>query len=148
MKIEPNLPTISMAWLNKNRQNGSNKNTTGSIRPIAGRRASVASCRNVFDINGQVEEVGFDYLPHLQTVHRDGSRAPHGIIEDGQEAGPSGINVNNHGLNADDEDRLSIFSVSTNFDSDDDAEHSENCVGSMEAVEMEISGRNGGKIFI
>lgn len=34
--------------------------------PIVKRRSSIASCRNIFEVDGAVDEVGFDYLHHVQ----------------------------------------------------------------------------------
>lgn len=69
--IEPNYAAICMEWLNRRTSHGSSDTagTSGAQRvqsvQIRGRRASVASCGNMFEIEGTVTEVGFDYLARV-----------------------------------------------------------------------------------
>lgn len=83
--IEPSLPDIAREWLNQTAQVSqvAPMKSTVSTVPIAPnlvlvpstrpapihahqRRASVASCSNIFSVDGSVEELGFDHLPRRQ----------------------------------------------------------------------------------
>lgn len=90
VQIEPNLPAIALAWLNQvappvrpepmapNPPNApiqpmvSNFASVSSIPPIAHalahRRASIASCSNIFSVDGYAEELGFDHLPRNRPI--------------------------------------------------------------------------------
>lgn len=81
--ITPNFAAISMAWLNRRAQlreiqghEDDSANALGQsittqqvqrVQPVQHRtrRASVASCVNMFEVDGTVTEVGFDYLARV-----------------------------------------------------------------------------------
>lgn len=86
--IEPNFHAICLNWLqrtqplnpvnpvvlivpNGNDEAGlSNNQNVPPVAPnesnsITARRVSVASCRNLFEVDGQVEETGFDFLDRV-----------------------------------------------------------------------------------
>lgn len=58
--IEKIFQAICMQWLDRASQVSSEPSRNHSHR-----RYSVASCRNVFEIDGNIAEVGFDHIPHL-----------------------------------------------------------------------------------
>lgn len=83
VSIEPNFKAISMQWLARNTSGTQNANgpspssqsqvaTTSSssdATPLQNRRRfSIASCRNVFEIDGLVQETGFDFLSHVSAA--------------------------------------------------------------------------------
>lgn len=94
VRIETNFPTVAMAWLNRGQQQqqqprpiiqnipaipaipamasaGPSADQTARAPAAAvrrSRRASVASGRNLFDVDGNVVEVGFDHLSRLHRV--------------------------------------------------------------------------------
>lgn len=95
--IEPNLHAICLNWLQRtqplspaapaapavqneagpssnqggasNNQGGVSDNHGGASNenPRTGRRMSIASCRNLFEVDGHVEETGFDFLNRVST---------------------------------------------------------------------------------
>lgn len=83
VSIEPNFKALSMTWLA--RTPPAAQNEAGSSNAIAlangadplpalpnQRRFSVASCRNIFEVDNQVEETGFDHLsrvPRTNTIN-------------------------------------------------------------------------------
>lgn len=91
--IEPNFVAISSEWLRiaalrrQHIQAGpSNAVPARRVYP-AQRRASVASCRNIFEIDGVVGEIGFD---HLHRLPRNASEASgSSLIVAAVVAGPS-----------------------------------------------------------
>lgn len=92
--IEPNFQAIAMAWLNQPNQQApiapvqqqQQPGPSGSAASVAEnqslaqaqraqRRASVASCRNIFSVDGAIEEVGFDHLSRVQHPNDDQGNA-------------------------------------------------------------------------
>lgn len=92
--IEPNFHAISLNWLQRtqplspaplavqneagpsNIQGGGASNNEDvpnnqvNENTRTGRRMSVASCRNLFDVDGRVEGTGFDFLNHVSSKNR------------------------------------------------------------------------------
>lgn len=73
--IEPNFQALSLQWLNRtnplppavqNNNDNDEANVAGpsnqNVQKSPARRSSVASCRNLFEVDGTVEETGFDFL--------------------------------------------------------------------------------------
>lgn len=113
--IEPNFSALSLQWLQRrppppppqrNNQNDQRdqRNEAGSSNiqaaqasaaraaPISTqRRTSVASCRNIFEIDGTVQELGFDYL---HRVPRTNTVIGPPIVLDEQQPSTSGIGQN------------------------------------------------------
>lgn len=96
VSIEPNFQAIAMQWLARSTSGKQNADgpsqlsqsqvATSSLISDATdatalalqneRRFSVASCRNVFEIDGLVQETGFDFLNHVSPAD-DGENQPH-----------------------------------------------------------------------
>lgn len=75
--IEPNFHVLSLQWLNRtnllrpaihNNQAGPSNAQNPPAPPV--RRFSVASCRNLFEVDGTVEETGYDFLNHVSRPQR------------------------------------------------------------------------------
>lgn len=112
IRIDRHLPTVAMAWLAAHErerqdppespQQEANQPTGGPIEPpvmSAGpstvhRRFSVSSCRNLFDVDGNIMEVGFDHLSH----HRP--QAPNSNINSGNNGDISNRQPVTHSLHA------------------------------------------------
>lgn len=73
IRIEKKLETICLDWLaHKTNQKEvqrmeSNASPALLALPRSRRVCSIASCHNVFEVDGIVEETGFDHLPHLSS---------------------------------------------------------------------------------
>lgn len=88
--IPTSLPAVTMAWLSEERPPQSSipgaadlVSSAGPSRPLTSgeaarpvptqRRASIASCQNMFDIGGGIVEVGFDRLKKIDCHQKTGS---------------------------------------------------------------------------
>lgn len=89
VNIERNLGALCLQWLNSTEQDLSNEsatNETGGTR-IARRprRRNTIAGNNLFHIDGNVEEAGFDRFDFVQQIQSSQTDQP--------VAGPSGVNV-------------------------------------------------------
>lgn len=74
VRIEKNYQAICMQWLDSVPQVLSVPSVSVQNHRDH-RRHSVASCRNIFEIDGNIAEIGFDHVPHFQPPGTAGTPA-------------------------------------------------------------------------
>lgn len=70
--IEPNFAAIGLAWLNRpppRRNDEAGQSNASNDQAMSRRRISISTCRNLFEIDGTIEEVG-SYQGDLHRVAR------------------------------------------------------------------------------
>lgn len=96
--ITPNFADIALRWLyppaveapsqaDNNPESAAQTEVARSIMP--NRRFSVASGRNMFEVDGRIVEVGFDRLQRIKPIQPRDTRAPQAGPSRGTSAGPS-----------------------------------------------------------